>query len=136
MNKWGGTGYLAADPTHQYTKSGKPVCTFRVGVTRRFTNAQGVRESDFFPVVAWGKQADLAARYLSKGSRVGIVGTLQTRSYEAQDGTKRYVTEIVAEEIEFLSSSPKEQSGDDAVSQAQAAFGAEFVQVTDDDLPF
>lgn len=135
MNKWEGIGYLAADPTHQYTKGGKPVCTFRIGVTRRFTNAQGVRESDFFPVVAWGKLADIAARYLSKGSRVCIVGTLQTRSYDAQDGTKRYVTEVIAEEIEFLSGA-KEQGGGDTVSQAQAAFGAEFVQVDDDELPF
>lgn len=135
MNKWEGIGYLAADPTHQYTKSGKPVCTFRIGVTRRFTNAQGVRESDFFPVVAWGKLADVAARYLSKGSRVAVVGTLQTRSYEAQDGTKRYVTEVVAEELDFLNS-PKEQGGGDALSQAQAAFGAEFVQVDDSELPF
>ena len=135
MNKWEGIGYLAADPTHQYTKGGKPVCTFRIGVTRRFTNAQGVREADFFPVVAWGKQADLAARYLSKGSRVAVVGTLQTRSYDDKDGVKRYVTEIVAEEIDFLSSA-KEQSGGDALSQAQAAFGAEFVQVEDDELPF
>lgn len=134
MNKWEGIGYLAADPTHQYTKGGKPVCTFRIGVTRRFTNAQGVREADFFPVVAWGKQADLAARYLSKGSRVAVVGTLQTRSYDDKDGAKRYVTEIVAEEIDFLSGA-KEQGGD-ALSQAQAAFGAEFVQVDDSELPF
>ena len=129
-------GYLAADPTHQYTKGGKPVCTFRIGVTRRFTNAQGVRESDFFPVVAWGKLADLAARYLSKGSRVAVVGTLQTRSYDAQDGTKRYVTEVVADEVEFLSSGAKEHGGGDTLSQAQAAFGAEFVQVDDSELPF
>ena len=127
MNKWEGIGYLAADPTHQYTKGGKPVCTFRVGVTRRFTNAQGVRESDFFPVVAWGKQADLAARYLSKGSRVAVVGTLQTRSYDDKDGVKRYVTEIVAEEIDFLSGPKSEEQ-----SQEQAG----FTQVDDDELPF
>lgn len=127
MNKWEGTGYLAADPTHQYTKSGKAVCTFRIGVTRRFANAQGVRESDFFPVVALGKLADLAARYLAKGSRVGIVGWLQTRSYEDKDGVKRYVTEVVADEIEFLSSAKGEG--------AEAAAGG-FTQVDDDELPF
>lgn len=127
MNKWEGIGYLAADPTHQYTKGGKPVCTFRIGVTRRFTNAQGVREADFFPVVAWGKQADLAARYLSKGSRVAVVGTLQTRSYDDKDGVKRYVTEIVAEEIDFLSGAKSEEQ-----PQEQAG----FTQVDDDELPF
>lgn len=135
MNKVILIGNLASDPEHQITKAGKPVCSFRLAVQRRFTNAQGVREADFFTVVAWGKLADLAARYLSKGSRVAIVGTLQTRSYDDKDGVKRYVTEVVAEEIDFLSS-PKEQSGGDALSQAQAAFGAEFVQVEDDELPF
>lgn len=136
-------GNIASDPEHLITKSGKPVCTLRLAVQRRFTNAQGVREADFFTVVAWGKLADLAARYLAKGRKAAVTGWLQTRSYEAQDGTKRYVTEIVAEEIEFLSGGAKEQGGGakeqgggDTVSQARAAFGAEFVEVDDSELPF
>lgn len=136
MNKVILIGNLASDPEHQITKAGKPVCSFRLAVQRRFTNAHGVRDADFFTVVAWGKLADLAARYLAKGRKAAVVGWLQTRSYEAQDGTKRYVTEVVADEVEFLNSGTKEQGGGDALSQAQAAFGAEFVQVDDDELPF
>ena len=120
-------GNLASDPEHQITKTGKPVCTFRLAVQRRFTNAQGVREADFFTVVAWGKLADLAARYLTKGRKAAVTGWLQTRSYDAQDGTKRYITEAVADEIEFLSSAKSEE-------QPQEQTG--FTQVDDDEMPF
>ena len=120
-------GNLASDPEHQITKTGKPVCTFRLAVQRRFTNAQGVREADFFTVVAWGKLADLAARYLTKGRKAAVTGWLQTRSYDTQDGTKRHITEVVADEVEFLSSAKSEE-------QSQEQTG--FTQVDDDEMPF
>ena len=141
MNRVIEIGYLANDPELQYVGGNQTAkCSFRLGVTRRFSNQQGVREADFFPVVVWKKSAENAARYLKKGSRVAVMGSLQTRSWDAQDGTKRYITEIVAEEIEFLGNAKGEsaasQAGGDALSQAQAAFGTGFVQVTDDELPF
>lgn len=137
MNKVELVGRLCGDPELQYVGSKQTAkCTMRLAVNRRFSNAQGVREADFFTVIVWQKAAENAARYLKKGSQAAVVGSLQTRSYEAQDGTKRYVTEVAADEIEFLSSGTKEQGGGDALSQAQAAFGAEFVQVDDSELPF
>ena len=137
MNKWIGIGHLASDPTHQYTQSGKAVCQFRLAVQRRFVNAQGVREADFFPVVAWDKTADLAGQYLHKGDRCAVVGHLQTRSYE-KDGGKRFVTEIVAEEIDFLNSKREgtdNPSGLTATSPYTGEAGG-FTQVDDSELPF
>lgn len=128
MNKVFEIGYLANDPQHQYTKSNKPVCTFRLAVARKFTNQHGVREADFFNVVAWGKLADLAAQWLRKGSRAAVIGSLQTRSYDDKEGVKRYVTEIVADEIEFLSAAKADG--------AQGEDPTGFVQVDDDELPF
>ena len=127
MNKVILIGNLANDPEARTTQSGISQSTFRVAVQRRFANAQGVREADFFTVVAWGKLADLAARYLTKGRKAALTGWLQTRSYDAQDGTKRHITEVVAEEIEFLSSAKSEE-------QPQEQTG--FTQVDDDEIPF
>lgn len=143
MNKVILIGHVCADPELQYVGAGQTAkCSFRMGVTRRFANQQGIREADFFTIIAWKKSGENAARYLSKGSRVAVTGQLQTRSYEAKDGTKRYITEVMAEEIEFLGSAADKgaehaaPAANDAVAQAQAAFGAGFVQVDDDELPF
>lgn len=133
MNKVEMIGNLASDPTHQYTQSGKAVCQFRLAVQRRFVNAQGVREADFFPVVAWDKTADLAGQYLHKGDRCAVVGHLQTRSYE-KDGGKRFVTDIVAEEIDFLNSKREAQGADNPSGAEPVQQG--FTQVDDDELPF
>lgn len=133
MNKVEMIGNLAGDVMHQYTQSGKAVCQFRLAVQRRFTNAQGVREADFFPVVAWDKTADLAAQYLHKGDRCAVVGHLQTRSYE-KDGGKRFVTEIVAEEIDFLNAKREAQGADNPSGAEPVQQG--FTQVDDSELPF
>ena len=104
MNKAILIGNLANDPESRTTASGVSVCQFRLAVQRRFANQQGVREADFFNIVAWRQTAELCARYLSKGRKVAVEGTIQNRSYDAQDGSKRYITEIVADQVEFLSS--------------------------------
>ena len=109
MNKAILIGNLTRDPEARTTQSGVSVTTFTIAVNRRFTNAQGVREADFINIVAWRQTAELCARYLSKGRKVAVEGSIQTRSYDAQDGTKRYVTEVVADSVEFLSSG---QQGD------------------------
>lgn len=142
MNKVFLTGNLTKDPDVRTTGGGTSVCTFRIAVTRRFQNQQGERVSDFFDVVAWRQLADLCGRYLAKGRKVAVVGELLTRSYDAKDGTKRYVTEIVADEIEFLS--PRDNrdgsgaSGGDyshpEPAQQQAPEG--FIDIEDDQLPF
>lgn len=104
MNKAILIGNLANDPESRTTASGVSVCQFRLAVQRRFANQQGVREADFFNIVAWRQTAELCARYLSKGRKVAVEGSIQNRSYDAQDGSRRYITEIIADNVEFLSS--------------------------------
>ena len=108
MNKAILIGNLVADPETRTTPSGVMVCQFRIAVQRRFANQQGVREADFLNIVAWRQLAELCSRYLSKGRKVAVEGSIQTRSYDAQDGSKRYATEIIADNVEFLGS----QQGD------------------------
>ena len=142
MNKAILIGNLANDPESRTTSSGIAQCTFRLAVQRRFANAQGVREADFLTIVCWRQTAELCARYLSKGRKVAVEGSIQTRTYDAQDGTKRYVTEIVAESVEFLGSRDEGSRGDyapaapvSAPRQAAPAAGG-FTEVDDDELPF
>ena len=140
MNKAILIGRLASDPETTTTSSGITKCSFRLAIPRRFINAQGDRETDFLPVIAWRTTADLCARYLAKGRQCAVEGTIQTRSYDAQDGTKRYVTEIIAEQVQFLGSRENSESSvsqhDSVIKQAQNTFGKDFVEVDDDELPF
>lgn len=109
MNKVFLIGNLCADPDHQYVAGGTVArCTFRMAVQRRFVNAQGVKETDFFTVVCWKALAENVAGHLRKGSRVAVDGSVQTRSYE-KDGVKHYVTEVVAEQVQFLSRSEEKK---------------------------
>ena len=103
-------GNLTKDPESQTTSSGITVCRFTLAVQRKFSNANGEKETDFINIVAWRTLAENCIKYLSKGKKVAVVGAIQTRSYDAQDGTKRYVTEIMAEEVEFLSPSEKQET--------------------------
>ena len=102
MNRFFAIGRLTKDPEKRTTQNGTSVCTFTLAVDRRFKNANGEREADFFQVVCWRQVADLSAQYLSKGKQVAIAGEVQMRSYE-KDGQKRYVTKVVADEVQFLS---------------------------------
>lgn len=145
MNKVFLIGNLTKDPDVRTTGSGTSVCTFRIAVQRRFANQQGERASDFFDVVAWRQLADLCGRYLAKGRKVAVVGELQNRSYDAKDGTKRYVTEVVADEVEFLTPRDRDGAGyGGAPSPSESYRGGEsqvvapegFTDVDDDDLPF
>jgi single-strand DNA-binding protein len=143
MNKAILIGNLTRDPEARTTPSGVAVTTFTIAVNRRFTNQQGVREADFIPIVTWRQTAELCARYLSKGRKVAVEGMIQTRSYDAQDGTKRYVTEIVADNVEFLSPN---QQGEQRPRSADVPLPPEpnftpasnggFTEVEDDELPF
>jgi len=102
MNKIIIIGRLTKDPELKYTQSGVAVANFTVAVNRRFKNAQGQSEADFIDVVVWKGAAESCANYLNKGNRVAVEGRLQIRTYEAQDGSKRKVAEIVAEAVDFL----------------------------------
>lgn len=122
-------GRLTKDPELRYTPNGVAVASFTLAVNRSRPNAQGEREADFIPVVVWQKQAENCANYINKGSMVAIDGRLQVRTYDTQDGQRRWVTEVIAESVRFLD---KRESGS---SQGISSLGSE-VTFTDDDIPF
>ena len=163
MNKVILIGRLTRDPELRTIASGNATTSFTVAVNRNFTNQNGEREADFINCVAWRKQAENVAKYCTKGSQVAVEGRIQTRNYDAQDGTKRYVTEVIADNVTFLnsraggsqipesSSNTSSYTANNAVPNngmanndivtadldmdPYAAMGNE-VSLTDDDLPF
>lgn len=138
MNRVVLTGRLGADPELKQTQSGVSVCQFRLAVDRKFKNADGKRETDWINIVAWRNTAEFCARYLQKGAKIGVEGMIQTRSYDAQDGSKRYVTEVVADSVEFCESrrdsAPAPGDADAPAAGRTTADG--FTEVEDDELPF
>lgn len=132
MNKVILIGNLTKDPELTTTNNGISVCKFSLAVSRRFVGASGEREADFLNIVVWRGQAENCHKYLKKGSKCGVVGSVQSRSYDAQDGTKKYITEIVAEEVEFLSTKP----GSDSASATKTEEVTELKPIDDDSLPF
>lgn len=107
MNKVILIGNLAAEPESRTTPSGIAQCTLRLAVQRRIANKDGKHETDFFNVICWRQTAEFAARFLAKGRKIAVEGSLQTRSYDAHDGSKRYVTEVIADQVEFCDSKPE-----------------------------
>ncbi len=158
MNKVILIGRLTRDPELRYTSSNIPTASFSIAVDRTFTNQSGEREADFINIVVWRKQAENCKNYLTKGSQVAIEGRIQTRSYDGQDGQKRYVTEVVADNVQFLGSrsngassnaqpafndnatpydfaSSDEPATTDVSNDPFADFGSS-IEISDDELPF
>ena len=148
MNKVILIGRLTKDPEMRTTSSGIATTSFTVAVNRNFTTQEGVREADFLNCVAWRKQAENIAKYCNKGSQVAVEGRIQTRNYDAQDGTKRYVTEVIADNVTFLGgkaqgsgnfdsggSSSQHIETTDITEDPFKDFGEE-IALSDDDLPF
>lgn len=152
MNKVFLIGNLTKDPEMRSTQSGVSVCNFTIAVNRRFRNQQtGQQETDFLNVIAWRQLAELCGKYLAKGRKVAVTGSIQTRTYEAKDGSKRSAFDIVADEVEFLTTqnqSSSTQSAPGAYTTAASKdsgtayalqphndFGG-FAQVDDEELPF
>ena len=134
MNKVILIGNLTRDPDYGETQSGISFCNFSIAVNRPYADSKGERQTHFFNIKTWRGQADNCAKYLRKGSKVGVVGSLQTRTYEDNDGNKRNVTEIVANEVEFLSSANKsDDSGETTRAQSSRP---ELEPIDDGDLPF
>lgn len=131
MNKVILIGNLANDPEARTTQSGVSQSTFRLAVQRKYANAQGVREADFLTVVAWRSTADFCNAYLTKGRKIAVEGSIQTRSYDAQDGSKRYVTEIIAAGVEALGGKAATDPGPTPPPGPE-----DFREVEDDDNPF
>ena len=109
MNVVALVGRMVADPELKYTPSGIAVCSFRIAVDRRVKSDTGEKQTDFINIVAWRQSAEFAANYLTKGSLVGVEGSIQSRSWVQQDGQKRYATEVVAYRVEGLGGRPREQ---------------------------
>lgn len=128
-------GNLTKDPELRTSQNGNPVCTFTLAVNRRFADQNGNRQADYLNIVTFKKTAENCARYLAKGRKAGVVGTIQTRTYDAQDGSKRYVTEVVADEVEFLSPS-QAQRGDAYEPPEYSGEPSGAMPGADDELPF
>lgn len=130
MNQLNIIGGLTRDPESRTTQSGKQVCTFTVGVNRRNDR----EKSDFFRVNAWGELGNNCARYLSKGKRVRVTGSVSLSTYTAQDGTTRANLEVLAQDVEFLSPASQGQQNAPQTPKTDAQSG--FYQVDDEDIPF
>jgi single-strand DNA-binding protein len=143
-------GRLTKDPELRYTPSGVAVATFTLAVNRQFSNKQGEREADFISIIAWRQLAELCANYLKKGSQAGLEGRLQTRTYDNKEGKRVYVTEVVADNVQFLSSTGEKREGGGGFGGSQPSgkgFGndqmndpfandSRTIDISDDDLPF
>lgn len=137
-------GRLTRDPELRYTSNGVAVATFSLAVDRR-KGQDGQKEADFLNIVAWRQLAEICANYLKKGQQAAVEGRIQTRSYEGSDGQKRYVTEILADQVEFIggSNQSSQNTGNQNQPQNQQSnpFGNPFssggpIDISDDDLPF
>ena len=134
MNKICLTGNLTRDPELRATQSGISVCTFTLAVSRRYTDANGERQTDFINIQVWRGLAENCAKYLSKGRKAAVVGSLQSRSYEDKDGNKRYALDVVADEVDFLPSKNDTESA--PAAQTQPKSPAANLQPVDEELPF
>lgn len=139
-------GRLTKDPEFRTTPSGVEVSTFTLAVNRTFTNAQGEREADFINVVVFRKQAKNVNDYLSKGSLAGVDGRVQSRSYENQEGRRVFVTEVVADSVQFLDTKGNNQQNKQPQKQQEQTTETKSknpfenatgpIEITDEDLPF
>jgi single-strand DNA-binding protein len=136
MNKVILVGNMVADPEFQTTASGVSLCKFRIAVQRKYKNEEGEYESDFISVVAWRNTADFVSKYLHKGNKIGLTGVLQTRNYDAQDGTKRYVTEVVADEVESYTPKSENENKPKTEASAKQEVMQSFEPIETDNLPF
>ena len=133
MNKTILIGRAVRDPELKYTPgNGTAVCSLTMAVDRR-TSKDGQKEADFIPVVIWGKQAENTATYVTKGKLLGVSGRIQVRNYDAKDGTKRYVTEVVADEVQFLEWTQNKGQG----QQQSGSYSEDITPIDDDgEIPF
>lgn len=149
MNQINLTGRFVRDPEIRTTLNGDSVTKFTIAVNRPFQDQNGERGADFINCIAWRKQAENIAKYCSKGSQVAIEGRIQTGSYDAQDGTKRYTTDIICENVTFLGSSKNKDSAENTADTLQSSAEdcsknaedpfqefADEIELNPDDLPF
>ena len=130
-------GWLTKDPELRYTPAnGIAVTTFTIAIDRPYTNQQGEREADFIPIVVWRKQAENCANYLNKGSLVAVDGRIQVRTYDDKEGQRRWVTEVVGDNVRFLSPKGEQPNSTGQESRESHGIKGEEVNITEDDVPF
>jgi len=134
MNKIILLGRLTRDPEVRITPSEKTVCTFTLAVNRPFADVNGEKVADFINIVVWGKAAELCGNSLVKGQRLLVDGRLQIRSYTGRDGSKRYVTEVIANSVEFIEQRGHNTQSDQQPSSSMEAFGK--AEPLDEEIPF
>lgn len=122
MNKVELIGRLTKEPEVKLTQNQTQFCNFTIAVDRRFKDANGQRQADFINCVAWKQTAVFIQKYFHKGNRIGLVGSIQTRSYSDQNGQKHFITEVIVDEAEFVESQPSAQP---ATSQNETAVTAD-----------
>ena len=136
MNKVVIVGRLTKDPELKFAQgTGTAVATFTVAVNRRFKR-EGQPEADFIPVVVFGKQAEATANYMAKGKLLSVSGNIQTRNYEAKDGNRRYVTEVIADEVDFLEWSSKPGNKKSEITAKEEKNIEDLTPIDDQDIPF
>ena len=137
MNKIILLGRLVKDPEVRVTTTDKTVCTFTLAVDRPFTAKNGQREADFINIVTWNKTAELCGNSLTKGQRALVEGRLQIRSYEGSDGQKRWVTEVIADRVEFIERKEKtSQNGNLKGHEGFSGMGQHVTSQFDEEIPF
>lgn len=136
-------GNLGGDPELKYTPSGKAVCNFSVATTDKWKDSNGQQQerTEWHRIVVWGKLAELCNQYLSKGRQAFIEGSSRTRNYDDKNGVKRYVTEVIANSVQFIGGQQSSDSQVANVNNAQDASGQEYTVSADakfaaDDIPF
>lgn len=129
-------GNLTKDPEGGETTSGIPYSRLSIAVNRPFTDENGERQADFFNVTVWRAQAQNCVKYLCKGKKVCVVGRLQNRTYEDRDGNKRMATDIIAEEVEFLSPSDNASGAEKTPVRAKAEPAKPKLEEVQEELPF
>lgn len=135
MNHVSLLGRLTKDPEVKKTQSGTSVCSFTIAVDRRFKNADGTRQTDFIPCVGWRQVADIIGQYFHKGSRIGITGSIQTRSYDGQNG-KVFVVEVLAEQIDFIDKRSETQEQNQTPAPQAEAITPNDEEYIEESLPF
>jgi single-strand DNA-binding protein len=140
VNKWYGIGNLCRDPETKYTPSGVCVCNFSIACNERFTDKNGDKHEnvEFINIVAWRQLAEICGKYLQKGKQVFISGKLQTRSYDDRDGKKRYISEIVADQMQLLGSRAEQGQAADSGSQGESGGQNRVPGINEDEdlIPF
>lgn len=129
MNNCNFIGNLSKDPVLTETSNGVSVATFTIAVQRRFANADGERVADFINCVAWRNQAENLSKYCQKGDKIAVTGSLQVRTYETKDGEKRYITEIIADSVEFIKLQKTAEKGEEKAQKPELI-------PTQEELPF